>query len=195
MLCYGIIYVSDPLALDRFHVDNLSSAHVYIRLPDGYTGLADIPEAVLMDCAQLVKANSIEGCKKTSVRVVFTMWSNLHKDGSMNVGQIGFHSTQSSALRYVHVEKKSNETVNRINKTRRELPSSAIKAARDEWERKDRADKRKIKQAVADRQERNIAEAKKTAELKAFTEIFAKGEKLSNANMDVTADEYEADFM
>lgn len=43
-----------------FHVDKLSSAHVYLRMPDGMTWDA-IPEALLVDCAQLVKANSIEG--------------------------------------------------------------------------------------------------------------------------------------
>ena len=43
-----------------FHVDKLSSAHVYIRMPDDMTWDA-IPEPVLIDCAQLVKANSIEG--------------------------------------------------------------------------------------------------------------------------------------
>lgn len=43
-----------------FHVDKLSSAHVYLRMPDGMSWEA-IPEALLTDCAQLVKANSIEG--------------------------------------------------------------------------------------------------------------------------------------
>lgn len=43
-----------------FHVDKLSSAHVYLRMPEGMTWDA-IPEALLTDCAQLVKANSIEG--------------------------------------------------------------------------------------------------------------------------------------
>ncbi|WP_459806228.1 NFACT RNA binding domain-containing protein, partial [Herbidospora sp. RD11066] len=38
-----------------FHVDKLSSAHVYLRLPKGET-LDDIPSVVLTDCAQLVKA-------------------------------------------------------------------------------------------------------------------------------------------
>jgi len=44
----------------RFHVDDLSSAHVYLRLPDG-TGLDDIPKDTLEDCCQLVKHNSIQG--------------------------------------------------------------------------------------------------------------------------------------
>jgi hypothetical protein len=41
-------------------VDNLSSAHVYLRLPKGRT-MEDIDAEALEDCAQLVKANSIEG--------------------------------------------------------------------------------------------------------------------------------------
>jgi NFACT protein RNA binding domain len=43
-----------------FHVDNLSSAHIYVRLPDGETW-DKISEPLLIDCAQLTKANSIEG--------------------------------------------------------------------------------------------------------------------------------------
>ncbi|XP_014645406.1 PREDICTED: coiled-coil domain-containing protein 25 isoform X2 [Ceratotherium simum simum] len=43
-----------------FHVDKLSSAHVYLRLHKGEK-IEDIPKEVLMDCAHLVKANSIQG--------------------------------------------------------------------------------------------------------------------------------------
>jgi hypothetical protein len=42
-------------------VDKLSSAHVYLRLPESISSWEAIPEALLVDCAQLVKANSIEG--------------------------------------------------------------------------------------------------------------------------------------
>ncbi|KAL0648142.1 hypothetical protein Bca4012_046433 [Brassica carinata] len=42
-----------------FHVDKMSSAHVYLRLHKGQ-GFDDISEGVLEDCAQLVKANSIQ---------------------------------------------------------------------------------------------------------------------------------------
>lgn len=41
-------------------MDEVSSAHVYLRLKKGET-LEDIPPLVLEDCAQLVKANSIQG--------------------------------------------------------------------------------------------------------------------------------------
>ncbi|THH08982.1 hypothetical protein EW145_g2338 [Phellinidium pouzarii] len=43
-----------------FHVDKLSSAHVYLRMPETITSWENIPEALLADSAQLVKANSIE---------------------------------------------------------------------------------------------------------------------------------------
>lgn len=44
----------------RFHVDKMSSAHVYLRLNKNQT-IDDISEGLLEDCAQLVKANSIQG--------------------------------------------------------------------------------------------------------------------------------------
>lgn len=78
-----------------FHVDNLSSAHVYLRLPEGAT-VEDIPAETLEDCAQLVKANSIQGSKQTSVEIVYTMWSNLRKTASMEVGQVHVYSSHSS---------------------------------------------------------------------------------------------------
>ena len=52
-----IIYVGWPC---RFHVDKVSSAHVYLRLKKGET-IDTISEGLLEDCAQLVKAHSIQG--------------------------------------------------------------------------------------------------------------------------------------
>lgn len=43
-----------------FHVDKLSSAHVYLRMNEGESW-ETIPQDLLDDCAQLTKANSIEG--------------------------------------------------------------------------------------------------------------------------------------
>jgi hypothetical protein len=48
------------LTRGQFHVDKLSSAHIYLRLRDGETW-ETIPEELLTDLAQLTKANSIEG--------------------------------------------------------------------------------------------------------------------------------------
>ena len=59
-----------------FHVDKLSSAHVYLRMPEGMEW-EKIPEKLLTDCAQLVKANSIEGNKKIDQTIIYTPASNL----------------------------------------------------------------------------------------------------------------------
>jgi predicted ribosome quality control (RQC) complex YloA/Tae2 family protein len=48
-----------------FHVDDLSSAHVYLRMKPGM-GMDDVPEEAVLDCSALVKANSIAGCKVSS---------------------------------------------------------------------------------------------------------------------------------
>ena len=98
-----------------FHVDKESSAHVYLRLKRGQT-LEDIPSVVIDDCAQLVKHNSIRGCKMNNIDVVYTLWSNLKKTASMEVGQIGFHDQK--AVHTVKVEKKDNEIIKRLEKTK-----------------------------------------------------------------------------
>ncbi|OSX57211.1 hypothetical protein POSPLADRAFT_1050252 [Postia placenta MAD-698-R-SB12] len=96
-----------------FHVDKLSSAHVYLRMPDGMAW-ESIPEPLLVDCAQLVKANSIEGNKKDNLTIIYTPADNLKKTGDMAVGQVSFHNDK----RRVHVPKRENPIVNRLNKTK-----------------------------------------------------------------------------
>ncbi|CAH1996160.1 unnamed protein product [Acanthoscelides obtectus] len=100
-----------------FHVDKVSSAHVYLRLRPGQT-LDDIPSAVLEDAAQLVKANSIMGNKMNDVDIVYTMWYNLKKTPAMEVGQVGFHKEKE--VRKIRVAKRINDIVNRLNKTKKE---------------------------------------------------------------------------
>ncbi|KAJ3790212.1 cytoplasmic protein [Lentinula aff. detonsa] len=105
-----------------FHVDKLSSAHVYLRMPESMSWEA-IPEALLTDCAQLVKANSIEGNKKENLTVIYTPADNLKKTGDMAVGQVSFHNdkrvkSQRLQTRRIHVAKRENPIVNRLNKTK-----------------------------------------------------------------------------
>lgn len=71
-----------------WHVDDLSSAHVYLRQKPGET-LNDISPDLLLDCASLVKANSIEGCKQSQVYVVYTRWKNLKKTSNMGKEEYG----------------------------------------------------------------------------------------------------------
>ncbi|KAJ7520711.1 hypothetical protein O6H91_19G019000 [Diphasiastrum complanatum] len=98
-----------------FHVDKLSSAHVYLRLNKGQT-IDSITSELLEDCAQLVKANSIQGNKLNNIDVVYTPWLNLKKTPAMDVGQVGFQNPR--LVRTTRVEKRINEVVNRLNKTK-----------------------------------------------------------------------------
>ncbi|KAJ1262181.1 hypothetical protein BS78_09G088100 [Paspalum vaginatum] len=110
-----------------FHVDKMSSAHVYVRLNKGQT-MDDMSEGLLEDCAQLVKANSIQGNKVNNIDVVYTPWYNLKKTPSMDVGQVGFHNPK--LVRTIKVEKRINEIVNRLNKTKVERKPD-LKAERE----------------------------------------------------------------
>jgi len=99
-----------------FHVDKLSSAHVYLRMESPDMKWEQLPQALLVDCAQLVKANSIEGNKKDNLTIIYTPASNLKKTGDMAVGQVSFH--RNDRVKRVHVEKRENPIVNRLNKTK-----------------------------------------------------------------------------
>ncbi|CAO3665386.1 unnamed protein product [Umbelopsis ramanniana] len=99
----------------RFHVDKLSSAHVYLRLQPGESW-SNIPQELLDDCAQLVKANSIEGNKKNDITIIYTPWANLKKTEGMDTGQVTFHNNKQ--VKRVYVEKRANDIVNRLNKTK-----------------------------------------------------------------------------
>ena len=100
-----------------FHVDNISSAHVYLRCPDDVEW-DKLPPVVMKYCCQLVKNNSIEGCKKKEVWVIWTPFPNLHKDpNTMVTGAVSFH--KENMRKRVLVE-KNRELVRSIEKTKEE---------------------------------------------------------------------------
>lgn len=92
-----------------------------------------IPEDVLAECCQLVKQNSIQGCKSATVDIVYTMWANLKKTPSMEVGQVGFHKQKD--VRKVKAIAKANETLKRISKTQVEAHPD-LEAQRKEFDRR-----------------------------------------------------------
>ena len=73
-----------------FHVEDLSSAHVYLRMPNKIQDYSEIPDEIIQECAQLTKANSIAGCKKASCGINFTWARNLKKTIGMEVGAVTF---------------------------------------------------------------------------------------------------------
>ncbi|XVE95644.1 hypothetical protein REPUB_Repub02eG0116200 [Reevesia pubescens] len=79
----------------------MSSTHIYVRPQKGQT-IDDISKGLLEDCAQPIKANSIQGNKVNNIDVVYTPWSNLKKTSSTDVGQVGFYN--SKMVQTVRVE-------------------------------------------------------------------------------------------
>ncbi|XP_009273387.1 PREDICTED: coiled-coil domain-containing protein 25 isoform X2 [Aptenodytes forsteri] len=158
-----------------FHVDKLSSAHVYLRLHKGQT-VDDIPKEVLIDCAHLVKANSIQGCKMNNVNVVYTPWTNLKKTADMDVGQIGFHRQKD--VKMLTVEKKVNEILNRLEKTKVErFPDlAAEKEARD---REERNEKKAQIQEMKRKEKEEMKKKKEQEELRSYSSLM-KAENMSS---------------
>lgn len=116
-----------------------------------------------------------------NINVVYTPWANLKKTGDMDVGQIGFHRQKEvsgsssgrscwdllhprSVLLQVHVvavEKKINEIVNRLEKTKVErFPDLAA-----EKESRDREERNEKKAQLQEQKRREKEEQKKKKEL------------------------------
>lgn len=177
-----------------FHVDKMSSAHVYLRLHKGQT-FDDIPEGVLEDCAQLVKANSIQGNKVNNIDVVYTPWHNLKKTASMDVGQVGFHN--SKMVRTVKVEKRMNEIVNRLNRTKVERKPD-LKAEREAVNAAERAERKNQLREKKRREEMERLEKERQAELRSYKNLMVADKMTSNkdiASTHKTLQEMEEDFM
>lgn len=178
-----------------FHVDDLSSAHVYLRMQPGMT-LDDLPQDLIVDCAALVKANSIQGCKKSSVYVVYTRWKNLKKTNDMVDGQVGFHRPEN--VRRVEVE-KNNPIVKAIDKTRVERNDVDFAKEQQDRLREIQQEKKALYKKLAKEKEVAKQEARREKEERSYDRIM-KSENMKaasemKASVDTTAaEEYEDDF-
>ncbi|CAF2378958.1 unnamed protein product [Rotaria sp. Silwood2] len=144
-----------------FHVSKLSSAHVYLRRQKG-EAIDNIPPLVLEDCCQLVKANSIEGCKLNKVDIVYTPVDNLRQTNDMDVGQV---------KQYV-VSKKQNEVVNRLNKTKIELSTEEFITQREQRDNLEREEKKRLMREQKQRDKEEEKRRQETAELRNYTSLM-----------------------
>ncbi|KAL9065284.1 MAG: hypothetical protein Q9157_007522 [Trypethelium eluteriae] len=189
----AFLYVGkDKVENERFHVDNLSSAHVYLRMRDEETW-DSIPKELVQDCAQLTKANSIDGNKKDNITVIYTPWSNLRKDGSMAVGQVSFHDPKK--VKKVHVPHRENPIVNRLNKTKVEkFPD--LRQEKDDREKELRRKDRTAQQARQKEEARIAKERKEKAYQRdhAYDDLHSEEAVASSSNQERDAN-FEDDFM
>ncbi|KAG7373780.1 fibronectin-binding protein [Nitzschia inconspicua] len=180
-----------------FHVDNLSSAHVYLRMKDGMV-LDDIPQSVITDCAALCKANSIAGCKKASVDIVYTRWKNLKKTSDMVEGQVGYH--RPSNVRRIKVE-KLNDRVKALNKTRieKQLSEEELYQLQQEYHREIQRQKKKHHQEQAKLKQQQQLKQQQEKEARSYDRLYDTAYLTSVSDQNATADSsaaeaYEDDF-
>ncbi|ESO92342.1 hypothetical protein LOTGIDRAFT_216779 [Lottia gigantea] len=169
-----------------FHVDKVSSAHVYLRLHQG-ENLEDLSEAVIDDCAQLVKANSINGNKMNNVDVVYTMWSNLKKTPKMDVGQVGFYKEKD--VKKVRVEKRINEIVNRLNKTKKEVHPD-LREQREDRDRKEREKEKNLQHERKLKEKEEERVRKEQAELRSYSTLMNEDNMKTNLDGGNDSDEF-----
>lgn len=172
-----------------FHVSKLSSAHVYLRLREGES-IDNIPSALLDDCCQLVKANSIQGNKMNDVEIIYTPWSNLKKTPGMDVGQVAYHNERE--IRKVKVEKRINAIINRLEKTKVTINNVDLRGQREERDAKERA---KQHQSIKEQKLKEKEEQRKKEEhkrLHSYETVMSVDNMTSNHEVSSNIDD---DFM
>ncbi|KAI8894913.1 hypothetical protein BC833DRAFT_603085 [Globomyces pollinis-pini] len=178
-----------------FHVDKLSSAHVYLRLQEG-DRWDQIDEKLLLDIAQLTKANSIEGNKKDNICIIYTPWSNLKKTGDMDTGQVGFHKNKT--VKRTYIDTRRNEIINRLNKTKTEdYPDLGLmKIQNEKMIRKQQRELEKL-QNQAELEYIKEKQLEKKKGLNGYESLMVEEHMYSNKGLDMTktAQELEDDFM
>ncbi|KAF5020970.1 hypothetical protein F66182_7016 [Fusarium sp. NRRL 66182] len=133
------------------------------------------------------------GNKKDNVTVIYTPWSNLKKDGSMEVGQVGFKDARK--VKRVLVPQRENPIVNRLNKTKVEKKPDFKQEKEDrlkELRRRDQA-------AFQTRKKEEARQAQEWKEKKwqkdhAYDHLFTDDMMAGSSNQD-RDETWEEDFM
>merc|ERR1712000_238865 len=176
-----------------FHVDNHSSAHVYLRLKAGQT-LDDIPKQVLIECCQLTKQNSIKASKLDDITIIYTMHSNLKKTNHMVAGEVGFHDEK--AVRKHKVPSKNGPLLRKLEKTKREEFPDLRKALEDrneEEERRRNQERKESRKTEAQQKKELRLKAREEQAQREYRDIFNNEEAKEEAKAELksmTVDEY-----
>lgn len=148
----------------------------------------DIPTIVLDDACQLVKANSITGNKMNNIDIVYTMWDNLKKTAGMDVGQVSFH--RGKEVRKMRVEKRMNEIVNRLNRTKVEHTEVDFRAEREKRDALEREDKKAEIRAQKELEKEAIKKQREMQELKSYRSLMKEDKMKTNFDDGNESDEF-----
>lgn len=147
----------------------------------------DIPSSVLDDACQLVKANSIMGNKMNNIDIVYTMWDNLKKTAGMDVGQVSFHKGKD--VRKMRVEKRINEIVNRLNKTKIES-NPDFRAEREKRDALEREDKKAQIRLQKEKEKDDIKRQREMQDLKSYSSLMKEGNMTTNMDDGNESDDF-----
>eukprot|EP00920_Eleutheroschizon_duboscqi_P020917 GHVT01049358.1.p1 GENE.GHVT01049358.1~~GHVT01049358.1.p1 ORF type:complete len:206 (+),score=34.71 GHVT01049358.1:852-1469(+) len=128
-----------------FHACDLSSAHVYLRMPVG-TELAQVPKNVMKEMAQLTKANSIEGSKMHAIDVTYTPWSNLKKTEAMKTGEVGM--VDDKVVYHLKAVTRDRQMLKELERSRTSAQPDLRKALQDRNEEERQKRKAEHKEQV-----------------------------------------------
>ncbi|KAL3320705.1 Coiled-coil domain-containing protein 25 [Cichlidogyrus casuarinus] len=171
-----------------FHVDEVSSAHIYMRLPQGMS-IETIPNELIMLCSKLTKENSIEGCKQTKSKIVYTLWSNLKKTGDMAVGQVSFHDR--SRVYRVTIEKSAcKDEIKALEKCCREEENPNLAEMKEKHLAELRRQELDNKKAMEKQQSKIAAERQKDKEARSYDRLFADDKMCSNQDKGNDSDDF-----
>lgn len=176
-----------------FHVDGLSSAHVYLRPPEPMQpgkialDIDAIPDKVLQECCQLVKANSIQGSKDKKVDIVYTPWYNLKKTAEMEPGQVAFFKKRE--VRYLKDLERDSAIVKMMEKTR-EWSEVELALQQQERLKRETSRERKHKQLQKEYEKKQEAERKKRAEEMSYDRLFTDDAMDTNQDADIDSDDF-----
>lgn len=122
-----------------------------------------------------------------NIDIVYTMWENLKKTAGMDVGQVAFH--RGKDVKKVRVEKRINEIVNRLNKTKVESQPD-FQAEREKRDALEREDKKAEIREQKEKEKQEIKKKKEEQELKSYTSLMKEDQMKTNYDDGNDSDEF-----
>jgi hypothetical protein len=111
----------------------------------------------------------------------------------MDVGQVGYHNVK--LVKHFFVEKKDNEILKRLNKTKEERHGD-LQAEREERDRQERLKQRKLQEEQRRKERAEIEAKKKEEEIKTYKSVMLEDNMKSNQYVDgIDYKSFDDDFM
>ncbi|KAI5965372.1 uncharacterized protein KGF55_001593 [Candida pseudojiufengensis] len=193
-------FENDPLIKNSnpkniwFHVDNHSSAHLYLQLTqeqilewksfDNFK----IDEYLLLQICQLTKSNSIKGNKLNNISICYTPVENLYTDGSMDTGTVTFKNNKQ--VKRYNIAKRDNSIINKLNKTKIEKSTEEFLKEQDLFNRELMNERKRLERESKELEKQYSNQKLKNSD--PYGDLFTK-ENLENSSNDRRKENWDED--